>query len=63
MSKERFFEKKSNKRAMIISLMVAFILLLIEAIRWSIELGVNFGLKAIGYSSETFGYGIGLVAA
>ena len=63
MSKKGFFEKKSNKRAMVISLMVALILLLIEAIRWGIELAVDVSLKTIGYSSETYGYGIGLVAA
>ena len=58
-----FLDRKSNKKAMLISLMVAFILLLVEVIRWVIELVVNAGLKAMGYCSETFAYGFGLIVA
>lgn len=43
--------------------MIAFILLLVEVSRYFIELMVNAGLKAFGYSSETFAYGFGLIVA
>lgn len=59
MTKKPFFQRKENRRAVFISLLVALFLIAVEGIRWV----VNFIVVEVIGTNEAWGYFISFIAA